>query len=111
MESRTAAITSCSSGASSRALAMALSSSLVMVISIHLRSRLPQMVEPVSGANGLGGEITAILGIDRRMERHAAADLDTGGGKAVQFRRIVGQQHGATTAEQLEPARSDSIVT
>ena len=29
------------------------------------------MVEPMPGAHGLGGQIAAILGVDRRMQRHA----------------------------------------
>ena len=62
------------------------------------------------GAHGLGGQIAAILGIDRRMQRHAPADLDAGAGKAVQLGRIVGQQHDAAAAEQLQHARRDPIV-
>ena len=60
------------------------------------------MVEAMPGAHGLGGQIAAILGIDRRMQRHAPADLDAGAGKAVQLGRIVGQQHDAAAAEQLQ---------
>src|SRR5262249_62245647 len=42
------------------------------------RSGFPDMIEPMARAHGLGGEVAAILGVDGRMERHAAANLGSG---------------------------------
>src|SRR5438309_1109978 len=56
------------------------------------RERGDQMIEPVAGALELGGEIAAVVGIDRRVEREPPGHVDSRPGKAVELRRIVGEQ-------------------
>ena len=54
------------------------------------------MFEPVSGAGRFGGEIAAVIGIDRRLKRHAAGDLDSRMRKLVKLGRIVGDVSGVS---------------
>ena len=68
------------------------------------------MVEPVAGARYLRSHITAVVGIDRRLERHPARDFDAGLGEAVEFCRIIGEQDNSRAVENLEHAGRDAIV-
>src|SRR5262245_66426242 len=43
----------------------------------RFRQRRNDMAELVAGARRLGGEVTAVIGVDRRLDRHAAGNLAT----------------------------------
>ena len=68
------------------------------------------MIELVSGARRLGGEITSVVGIDRPLQRHASRYVDAGIGEAVELRRIVRQQPHPRAAEQLQHAHRDAVI-
>ena len=53
----------------------------------RLGQRRKQMVELVAGPRRLGGEIAAVVGVDRSLQRNAAGNLDPGLGKAVELGR------------------------
>ena len=68
------------------------------------------MTELMAGARRFRRQIAAIVGVDRGLERHAAGDLDTGLGEAVDLGRIVGEQHHPVAAEHLQHADRDAVV-
>ena len=68
------------------------------------------MIELVAGARRLRRQIAAVVGIDRRLERHPAGDLDAGLGETVELGRVVGQQHDARAVEHLQHARGNAVV-
>ena len=61
-------------------------------------------IEAVSGTLRPGDHIAAVVGIDRRFQRHPAGDLDAGAGKAVELGRIVGKQHDPCAVQHLQHA-------
>src|ERR1051326_1383240 len=74
------------------------------------RERGDQMIEPVAGALELGGEIAAVVGVDRRVERQPTSHVDSGAGETIELRRIVGEQADTRAAEHLEHARGNAVV-
>ena len=51
-----------------------------------------ELVEPVPGARGLCGHVTAIVGIYGGLDRHPADNLNANFGEAVELGRVVGEQ-------------------
>src|SRR5262249_55637110 len=74
------------------------------------RKRGDEVIEPMAGALELGGEVAAVVGVDRRVERQPPGHVDAGTGEAVELRRIVGEEAHARAAEDLEHARGDAVV-
>src|SRR3954447_9058268 len=67
----------------------------------RLGKRSEQVIELMAGARRLGGEIAPVVGIDRAMQRDAAAHLNASLGETVELGRIVGQKLHALDAEDL----------
>jgi hypothetical protein len=58
------------------------------------------MIEPVSGTRCLRRHMTAVVGIDRRLERHPAGNFNAGLCETVELGRIVGEQRSACGTAQ-----------
>ncbi len=50
------------------------------------------MIEPVSGTHCLRRHITAVVGIDRHLERHPAGNFNAGLCETVELGPIVAEQ-------------------
>src|ERR1700730_14265535 len=74
------------------------------------RERGDQMIEPVAGALELGGEIAAVDGIDRRVEREPPDHVDARAGNAGALPRIVGEQGPVGAAGHREHGVGDAVV-
>ena len=62
------------------------------------------MIEPVSGSRCLRRHITAVVGIDRRLERHPAGNFNAGLCETVELGRIVVEQHDPRAFQHPERA-------
>jgi hypothetical protein len=68
------------------------------------------VIELVSGARRLGGEMPSVVGIDRPLQRHASRHIDAGIGEAVELRWIIREQPHPRAAEQLQHAHRDAVI-
>src|SRR4051794_8913872 len=72
--------------------------------------RRKKMIELMTRARRLCGEITPVVCIDGPLQRDAAGNLDAGLGEAVKLGWIVRQQQHARAAEDLQHAHGDAVV-
>ena len=68
------------------------------------------MIEPVPGPGRFRSKIAAIIGLNRRFQRHPAYDLNSRLGQTVELGRVVGEQHDARAVEHLQHSRGDTVV-
>src|SRR6202048_5398025 len=78
---------------------------------LFVAERSHKMIELRSGAHCLGSEKAPVAGMHPALQRDAPGYVDARRGNTFELCRIVGQQPHARTAEHLQHANGDAIVT
>ena len=68
------------------------------------------MIEPLCRTHCLRRHITAVVGIDRHLERHPAGNFNAGLCETVERGPIVSEQHGPRAIQHPEHACGDAVI-